>query len=289
MDNLNLIEFKNTDKWYGKDIILNNINLTIKKGEFLAIVGSTGSGKTTLMNLIGGLEKPTDGKILYCGQEIQGPSPKRSVIFQNYSLLPWCSVYQNIELAVDKVFPGFDKVQKRDHINKYIDLVNLSQARNKRPSELSGGMRQRVAVARALSMCPDVLLMDEPLGALDALTRGNLQEEILKIWEQEKCTVLLITNDVDEGIFMADRIFPLVPGNGSTLGPEFEINLDRPRRKKALNSHPQYIKVRTDLMNFLIELEAKSKSESMNFFQLPDVQPFRRSNKLRNLFIRKAI
>jgi nitrate/nitrite transport system ATP-binding protein len=284
-----LIEFQNVDKYYGSDIVLKNINLTIREGEFLAIVGFTGSGKTTLMNLITGLEKPTHGKILYRGQEIRGPSHQRSVIFQNYALLPWYTVYQNIEIAVDKVFPQFDASQKENHINLFIDMVNLNHARYQRPSELSGGMRQRVAIARALAMRPDVLLMDEPLGALDALTRGNLQEEILKIWGEEQRTALLITNDVDEGIFMADRIIPLIPGKGASLGPEFEIRLDRPRNKKALNTNDHFRKVRTDLMNYLAELGEKSKGEMRNFFRLPDVQPILPGEKRRHFFIRKAI
>jgi nitrate/nitrite transport system ATP-binding protein len=288
-----LIELQNVDKWFvnrvAADMVLKNINLKMQEGEFLAIVGFSGTGKSTLMNLIAGLEKPSKGEVLFKGNKIDGPSHERAVIFQNYSLLPWYSVYQNIELAVTKAFPQFSVEEKRSHVLEYIDLVNLSHAKAKNPSELSGGMRQRVAVARALATQPKVLLMDEPLGALDALTRSVLQEEILKVLGKEKRTALLITNDVDEGIFMADRIIPLIPGEGTTLGPEFVINLDRPRDKKALNSDPQFKKIRTDLINFLIDLGSKTKSQASNFFKLPDAQPVLPSEKRHYFLTKKAV
>lgn len=287
----NIIEFRNVSKWYGQGVnrsyVLKDINLTVKEGEFLAIVGFTGSGKTTLINLISGLLEPSEGEVLFKGKPIKGPGLERGIIFQNYSLLPWLTVYQNVALAVDKVFPNWSKEKRDAHIKKFIGMVNLSPALTKRPGELSGGMRQRVAVARVLSTNPEVLLMDEPLGALDALTRGNLQQEILKIWSANKRTALLITNDVDEGILMADRIIPLNPGPNATLGPEYEITLDRPRDKKALNTDPEFKRVRTDILNYLVQLGEASKLKTTRTYHLPDLQP--RVKKGPNLPWRKAV
>ena len=273
----NIVEFKNVSKWYGegenRTNVLSNINLTIKEGEFLAIVGFTGSGKTTLINLLTGLLKPSEGEVLYKGKPVEGPSHERGIIFQNYSLLPWLTVYQNVALSVNTIYKDWDKSKKDKHIRKFIEMVNLTPAINKRPGELSGGMRQRVSVARALAVDPELLLMDEPLGALDALTRGNLQEEILKIWSANKRTALLITNDVDEGIFMADRIIPLNPGPNATLGSEYIIDVERPRDKKALNTDPKFKKVRTDILNYLVELGEASKLRKSDKYVLPNLQP----------------
>ena len=273
----NIVEFKNVSKWYGegknRTNVLSNINLTIKEGEFLAIVGFTGSGKTTLINMLTGLLKPSEGEVLYKGKPVEGPSPERGIIFQNYSLLPWLTVYQNVALSVNAIYQKWNKEKKDAHIRRFIEMVNLIPALNKRPGELSGGMRQRVSVARALAVDPELLLMDEPLGALDALTRGNLQEEILKIWSANKRTALLITNDVDEGIFMADRIIPLNPGSNATLGPEYTIDVARPRNKKALNTDPQFKKIRTEILNYLVELGEASKLNKSDEYELPDLQP----------------
>lgn len=272
-----IIEFRNVSKWYGdganRTYVLDNINLSLYEGEFLAIVGFTGSGKTTLINLISGLLTPSAGEVLCKGKPVNGPSLERGIIFQNYSLLPWMTVYQNVALAVDKVYPTWSKSEKDAHIRKFIDMVNLTPALNKRPKELSGGMRQRVAVARVLSTDPEVLLMDEPLGALDALTRGNLQQEILKIWSANKRTALLITNDVDEGILMADRIIPLNPGPHATLGPEYAINLQRPRDKKALNTDPEFMRVRTEILNYLVQLGETARLQTTQTYRLPDLIP----------------
>lgn len=273
----NLVEFRNVSKWYGegdtKTEVLKNINLTIKSGEFLAIVGFTGSGKTTLINLLTGLLQPSEGEVLFKGKPITGTSHERGVIFQNYSLLPWLNVYDNVALSINSVYKDWDKKKKDEHIRSHIEMVNLTPALKKYPNELSGGMRQRVAVARALATDPELLLMDEPLGALDALTRGNLQEEILNIWRTNKRTAFLITNDVDEGIFMADRIIPLNPGPNATLGPEYHIELDRPRDKKALNTDPNFKRVRTDIQNYLIELGESSKLKNTKEYILPSIRP----------------
>lgn len=273
----NIAEFKNVSKWFGEGKnraeVLSNINLAIKEGEFLAIVGFTGSGKTTLVNLLSGLLQPDEGEVLFKGSPIKGPSPDRGLIFQNYSLLPWYTVYQNIQLAVKQVYPKWTKQEQDEHIHKFIEMVNLKNAVHKKPKELSGGMKQRVAVARVLSTDPELLLMDEPLGALDALTRGNLQEEILNIWSKNKRTALLITNDVDEGILMADRIIPLKPGPKATLGPVYNIDIERPRDKKALNTDPRFKAVRTEILNYLVELGESAKLEQNNQFELPDLKP----------------
>ncbi|MEQ6118604.1 ABC transporter ATP-binding protein [Reichenbachiella sp. MALMAid0571] len=271
------LKLKNVSKSYavGNEIheVLTNINLEINEGEFVAIVGFTGSGKTTLINLINGLHFPDKGEVLLKGQPILGPGPDRGVVFQNYSLLPWLTVYQNIMLAVNEVFSHFSKKEKDDHVKQYIEMVNLSLATDKRPSELSGGMRQRVSVARALAMNPEILLMDEPLSALDALTRSTLQEEIVNIWSKDKKTALLITNDVDEGIIMADRIIPLKPGPNATLGPEFQINLERPRDVTAINKNPEFKRLRNDILEYLIEVGSNRKQASDKVYQLPKLKP----------------
>ena len=289
----NIVEFKNVSKWYGegKDRVpvLSNINLTIKEGEFLGIVGFTGSGKTTLINLLTGLLEPSEGEVLFKGEPIKGTSPERGIIFQNYSLLPWLTVYQNVELSVNAVYPSWTKAKKDAHIRHFIDMVSLTPAISKRPKELSGGMRQRVSVARVLATDPELLLMDEPLGALDALTRGNLQEEILKIWSANKRTALLITNDVDEGIFMADRIIPLNPGPNATLGPTFDIDLARPRDKKALNTDDTFKTVRTDILNYLVALGEASKLKKSDQFKLPDLQPIAPHTRSFPFFRKRAI
>ncbi len=272
-----VIELRNVSVWYGegdtRTEVLHNINLKIEEGEFLAIVGFTGSGKTTLVNLMTGLLKPSAGEVFYRGEPITGPSPERGIIFQNYSLLPWYSVYDNVALSVNQVYPDWPKAKRDEHIRKFIDMVSLTPATDKRPGELSGGMRQRTSIARVLATDPDLLLMDEPLGALDALTRGNLQSEILKIWSANRRTAVLITNDVDEGIFMADRIIPLEPGDRSGLGPEYRIKIDRPRDKKALNTDPHFKEVRTEILNYLVTLAEASKAERNESLELPDLKP----------------
>lgn len=271
------LELKHICKTYGKGSstteVLSNINLSIEEGEFVAIVGFTGSGKTTLVNLINGLIEPTSGEVLFKGKPVVGTSHERGVIFQNYSLLPWLTVGQNVYMAVKEAFPNEKKAVLHQMVKHYVDMVNLLPAITKRPKELSGGMRQRVAVARALAMKPEMIIMDEPLGALDALTRGNLQDEILKIWGKEKRTALLITNDVDEGIYMADRIIPLRPGPRATLGPEFKIDLERPRDKTELNDNPNYKKTRNAIIEYLMDIGNDRKSVTHKQYVLPDLNP----------------
>lgn len=272
-----IIEFRNVSKWYGegdqRTEVLSNIDLTIYEGEFLAIVGFTGSGKTTLVNLMTGLISPSEGEVLYRGEPIKGPAPERGIIFQNYSLLPWFTVYQNVALSVNEVYADWPKAKRDEHIRRFIEMVNLTPATDKRPKELSGGMKQRTSIARVLATDPDLLLMDEPLGALDALTRGNLQEEILKIWSANRRTAVLITNDVDEGILMADRIIPLTPGPRAELGPEYRIDIERPRDKTKLNTDPDFKRVRTEILNYLVELGEAAKLQKGEDVVLPDLEP----------------
>ncbi|AUS04033.1 ABC transporter ATP-binding protein [Pseudotamlana carrageenivorans] len=271
------LELNNIYKSYGQgdaeSEVLSNINLTIEEGEFVAIVGFTGSGKTTLVNLINGLIQPTSGEVLFKGVPVVGTSHERGVIFQNYSLLPWLTVGQNIYMAVKEAFPKKTKVELNEIVKDYVDMVGLSHAINKRPGELSGGMRQRVAVARALSMKPEMIIMDEPLGALDALTRGNLQDEILNIWGKDKRTALLITNDVDEGIYMADRIIPLKPGPKATLGPEFKIDIERPRDKTEMNDNANFKETRNAIIEYLMEIGNDRKAEAQEAIVLPELEP----------------
>lgn len=259
---MSLLELNHVSKGYGagheRTEVLSNINLAIEDGEFVAIVGFSGSGKTTLISLIAGLVQADSGKVMMDGKEVTEAGPDRAIVFQNYSLLPWLTVEGNIRLAVDQVFPDWSKKQREDHVAKYIDMVSLSHASFKRPHELSGGMRQRVSVARALAMSPRVLLLDEPLSALDALTRSTLQDELTTIWERDRKTVILITNDVDEGILLADRIIPLTPGPKATLGPSFPVRLDRPRNREAMNHDPEFKRIRNKVVDYLTEVRDRA-------------------------------
>jgi nitrate/nitrite transport system ATP-binding protein len=232
--------------------VLRNVNLQVERGEFLAIVGYSGSGKTTLLSMIGGLVAPDAGTITLDGRTVREPGPDRGFVFQNYSLLPWLTVYENVALGVDQVFADWPLEKRRAHTLRYVELVNLTAARDKRPSQLSGGMRQRVAVARALATDPAVLLLDEPLGALDALTRATLQDEIESLWERDQKTVVLVTNDVDEAVLLADRIIPLSAGPAATLGPVIKVGLSRPRDRKALNHDPRFKEIRGQVIDYLL-------------------------------------
>ena len=251
-----LLELAHVGKGYGaaaaRTEVLHDINLTVERGEFVAIVGYSGAGKTTLINMVSGLAAPDTGTVTLDGKPITGPGADRGVVFQNYSLLPWLTAYENVLLAVDQAFGGWTPQQKREHAEKHLALVNLAAARDKKPSELSGGMKQRVSVARALAVDPQVLLLDEPLGALDALTRAVLQDEISRIWQKSGKTVLLITNDVDEGILLADRIIPLSIGPRATLGPAVTIDIPRPRDRKAMNHDERFKHARNQVIEYLL-------------------------------------
>ena len=279
------LELKNVDKSYGvegnRTEVLKDINLEIEDGEFVAIVGFSGSGKTTLISTIAGLIKADSGDVKLKDKPIKGPGPDRGLVFQSYSLMPWMTVYDNIALSVDTVFKKWSQSKRKEHILKYIDMVGLSHAIDRRPAELSGGMRQRVSVARALAMSPEILLLDEPLSALDALTRSKLQDEIEEIWRKEKKTVILITNDVDEAIYLADRIIPLTPGPNATLGPEFKVNIPRPRERTSLNNDPEFIRLRNDITQYLMKIGVE-RGASNDSIILPNVIPITAQDKSKN-------
>jgi nitrate/nitrite transport system ATP-binding protein len=271
------LELTNVCKGYdsrgARSEVLRDINLTVEEGEFVAIVGYSGAGKTTLISMIAGLLKPDSGSVKLRGEEISSPGPDRGVVFQNYSLLPWLTVFENVELAVEQVFPQWSSNQRREQVEKYLAMVNLTPAIGKLPRELSGGMRQRVSVARALAMEPKILLLDEPLGALDALTRATLQDEIVRIWERDRRTVVLITNDVDEGILTADRIIPLSAGPCATLGASVAVDIARPRNRKELNSDPAFKRVRKCVLDYLLGPGGRQKTTVNRKLTLPDLLP----------------
>ncbi len=267
------LELRNVSKSYGGTEILSGINLSIEVGEFVALIGFSGSGKTTLMSILAGLVKPDSGEVYMRGAPAGEAGPDRGLVFQSYSLMPWLTVFDNVALAVDTVFARESKQQRHTRTEKYVRMVGLGHAMDRRPAELSGGMRQRVAVARALAINPEFLLLDEPLSALDALTRAKLQDEIESIWREEKKTVVLVTNDVDEALLLADRIIPLNPGPRATLGPEFRVDLPRPRDRKAVNHDARYRQLRAAITQYLLDAEAEKPVATGNEIKLPDVVP----------------
>jgi nitrate/nitrite transport system ATP-binding protein len=257
----------------GRHEVLRDIHLEIQEGEFVAIVGYSGSGKSTLLNLLAGLLQPDAGSLQLRGLPAPGPGPDRGVVFQNYSLLPWLTVTENVALAVNQVFPEWQPGQRAAHVRRYIEMVRLTPAAQKRPSELSGGMRQRVSLARALACEPAILLMDEPFGALDALTRANLQDEVVRIWLENRRTALLITNDVDEALLMADRIIPLSAGPGATLGPSVSVPLSRPRDRRSLHHEASYKHARRTVLEYLLGPGSHAKLAVSRKLVLPDLLP----------------
>ncbi|WP_448602902.1 nitrate ABC transporter ATP-binding protein [Thermoleptolyngbya sp.] len=235
----------------GQYIALKGIDLEIKKGEFVSLIGHSGCGKSTLLNMIAGLDLPTEGVVTLEGQKVSRPGPDRMVVFQNYSLLPWLTVRENIALAVDEVLSDLPKAERREIVEQNINLVGLQHAANKPPSQLSGGMKQRVAIARALAIRPKLLLLDEPFGALDALTRGNLQEQLMKICEENQVTAVMVTHDVDEAVLLSDRIVMLTNGPASKIGGILEVDIPRPRRRLEVVNHPSYYSLRSEIIYFL--------------------------------------
>lgn len=272
------LELDNVSKGFGPPSnryeVLRGVNLAIEENEFVAIIGFSGSGKSTLVSLLAGLEHPDAGEVRMAGKVVTQPGPQRGIMFQNYSLLPWLSVYQNIDIAVKQVFPAMKKRERQSYIQGYIDMVSLTHSEWKLPSELSGGMRQRLSLARTLAMKPALLILDEPLSALDALTRAVLQDEIIRIWEEDKRTVVMITNDVDEAALMADRIIPLTPGPSATLERSFPVTLDRPRDRTTLNFNPAFKKLRNQVSTFMMDLNQEAKALRVETtYRLPDLEP----------------
>jgi nitrate/nitrite transport system ATP-binding protein len=262
---MTLLELKNVSKDYGEGAlrteVLRNVHLEVARGETVAIVGYSGAGKTTLLSILAGLVAPDRGEANFDGKPIQRPSPERGVVFQNYSLLPWLTVFGNISLAVRAVFPSWNAERQTEQANRFIELVNLTPARDKRPAELSGGMRQRVALARALATDPAVLLLDEPLGALDALTRKTLQSEIERIARVSGKTTVLVTNDVDEALLLADRVIPLSAGPRATLGPSFAVPHARPRERKFMERDPEARRLRLAIIEYLLESNRRRRGQ----------------------------
>jgi nitrate/nitrite transport system ATP-binding protein len=258
------IEIQNVEQTFktkkGPYLALRDINLTVAKGEFVALIGHSGCGKSTLLNLIAGLTTPTHGTLICANREITGPGPDRGVVFQNHSLLPWLTCFENVYLAVERVFgaeakstgaPSDNKAQLRARTDAALALVGLTEAAQKRPGEISGGMKQRVGIARALSMEPKVLLMDEPFGALDALTRAKLQDELLEIVARTQSTVVMVTHDVDEAVLLSDKIVMLTNGPAATIGEVLHVDLPRPRQRVALADNAQYQHYRKAVIDFL--------------------------------------
>jgi len=279
------LELRGVSKGYGRGAqrraVLSGVDLRIARGEFVAIVGFSGSGKTTLVNLLAGLARADAGAVLKLGLPITGPGPDRGIVFQSYSLMPWLSVRDNVALAVDRVAAGASAAERAERVRHWVAKVGLSAAIDKKPAQLSGGMRQRVSVARALATDPDLLLLDEPLSALDALTRAQLQDEIVALWgadPAERKTVLLITNDVDEALMMADRVIPLTlprsASKGATLGTAFNVDLPRPRDRGAMNHDPRYRALRGEITQTLLEMaQARPGAVGGQVISLPRLVP----------------
>jgi nitrate/nitrite transport system ATP-binding protein len=262
MDNASkFIEIQNAEMDFqtrkGTFHALKDINLTVKKGHFVTLIGHSGCGKSTLLNLIAGLLAPSSGALLCANREIAGPSPERAVVFQNHSLLPWLTCSENVYLAVERVFGATEnRAELKERTRAALALVGLSHAEHKRPHEISGGMKQRVGIARALSMEPKVLLMDEPFGALDALTRAHLQDELLKIVAKTASTVVMVTHDVDEAVLLSDRIVMMTNGPAATIGEIVSVDLPRPRDRVTLAHDPLYTAYRTAVLEFLYHRQA---------------------------------
>jgi bicarbonate transport system ATP-binding protein len=249
------LEIKDVCKVYptknGPYTVLDGVNLNVYQGEFLCVIGHSGCGKSTLLNMVSGFNFPTTGQVLLEGQPITKPGPDRMVVFQNYALLPWRTAFENIYLAINAVYPEKPEAEKRAMVRDSLAMVGLSDAMDKKPPQMSGGMRQRVSIARALSIRPKVLILDEPFGALDAITKEELQEELLKIWGDNRCTVLMITHDIDEALFLADKLVMMTNGPHAKIGEVMEIPFDRPRDRVRIMEDPQYYKLRNYALDFL--------------------------------------
>jgi len=239
----------------GDFVALTGIELAIRKGEFVTLIGHSGCGKSTLLNLVAGLLRPSEGTILLAGKHVDGPGPDRGVVFQNHSLLPWLTCFDNVYLAVERVFSE-KKERLRERTHQALDLVGLSQAEHKYPHEISGGMKQRVGIARALAIEPKMLLLDEPFGALDALTRATLQDELMRIVDKTGATVLMVTHDVDEAVLLSDRVVMMTNGPAARIGEVLEVTLPRPRERLALAHDPRFMDLRARVLEFLYEKQA---------------------------------
>ncbi len=257
-----LLDISNIDMVFptptGGFTALKNVDLKIKKGEFVSLIGHSGCGKSTVLNVVAGLYQATKGGVILSGKEVTEPGPERAVVFQNHSLLPWLTAYQNVELAVEQVFgKTMSKPEKKEWIEHNLKLVHMDHAMNKRPNEISGGMKQRVGIARALAMQPEVLLMDEPFGALDALTRAHMQDSLMEIQNELNNTVIMITHDVDEAVLLSDKIVMMTNGPSATIGEILNVELERPRDRLSLSKDMHYNRLRSEVLTFLYEKQRK--------------------------------
>ncbi|EOE4685670.1 ABC transporter ATP-binding protein [Vibrio vulnificus] len=259
----------------GEFIALKNVDMQIQKGEFISLIGHSGCGKSTVLNLVAGLHLPTDGGVIVDGREVSGPGPERAVVFQNHSLLPWLTVYQNVELAVKQIAQGQSKAWVKEQVRHYLDLIQMAHAADKKPDEISGGMKQRVGIARALALQPKVLLMDEPFGALDALTRARLQDALMGIQAELNNTVIMITHDVDEAVLLSDKIVMMTNGPAATIGEILPIELPRPRDRVALADDPQYQHYRQAVLRFLYEKQSKGETATARTVQYSQAKPIK--------------
>jgi nitrate ABC transporter ATP-binding subunit len=250
----------------GEAVIVKDFNLNIKKGEFVTLIGHSGCGKSTVLSMLAGLSTVSDGNIILAGRELDGAGPDRGVVFQSPSLLPWMTAFENVMLGVDQVFYTADKEERREIVEYYLTVVGLGDAMHKRPAELSQGMRQRVGIARAFALKPKMLLLDEPFGMLDTLTRYELQQVLIELWRKNKITALMVTHDVDEALFLSDRIVCMTDGPAAEVGEIMEVIFPRPRERKAVFEHPDYYKLREQLIEFL-EVRAHRKTVA------PKVEP----------------
>jgi nitrate ABC transporter ATP-binding subunit len=235
----------------GDYVVLEQVNLAVRQSEFVCVVGHSGCGKSTLLNMVGGFTKPTAGTVTLHGKQITEPGPDRMVVFQGYALLPWLTAYENIYLGVDAVYPQKPEAEKRQIVQDHLAMVGLTEAAHKQPGQLSGGMRQRVSIARALAIRPEVLILDEPFGALDAITKEELQVELLKIWNDYRCTVLMITHDIDEALFLADRLVLMTNGPAAKIGEVIDIPFPRPRDRDRIMEDPEFYKLRNYILDYL--------------------------------------
>ncbi|MFM7600980.1 MAG: nitrate ABC transporter ATP-binding protein [Pseudanabaena sp.] len=249
------LRIENVSKIYptpkGEYVVLQDVNLHIQEGEFICLIGHSGCGKSTLLNMVGGFSKPSIGEVTVNGKLITKPGPDRMVVFQGYALLPWLTVYENVMLAVDSVHSNLSKSEKNDIVRHHLAMVGLSEAAEKKPTQISGGMKQRVSIARALSIRPELLILDEPFGALDAITKEELQEELLQIWTEHRCTVLMITHDIDEALFLADRLVMMTNGPAANIGEIMRIPFARPRDRAQIMEDPLYYDLRNTALDFL--------------------------------------
>ncbi len=249
------LRFENVSKVYptatGPYTVLDGIDMAVNQGEFMCVIGHSGCGKSTLLNMVSGFATPTEGQVILHGNRITKPGPDRMVVFQGYALLPWFTAYENVYLAVDSVKPDLPEREKKEITREHLAMVGLTEAAEKKILQLSGGMKQRVAIARALAIRPEVLILDEPFGALDAITKEELQEELLTIWNTQKCTVLMITHDIDEALFLADRLVMMTNGPAAKIGEIMDIKFPRPRNREEIMEDPLYYDLRNQALDFL--------------------------------------